>query len=139
MLAYVFAALLQTGCTTTKTEPQYAGAALFPPIQSPPRETPVRLGRGSILWGDHDTVYGLDTSFVGNIVNKEFRGSALSGVFHSTSGKARIFPGQMSGIINLNYGDTRIRGIQLALGANYAKSNQRIYGFQLAGLANNRS
>lgn len=136
VIAAVFAALTQTGCTTTRTEPQYAGASIFPPLQTPDRQTPVRLGRGSILWGDHDVVYGADTSFIGNIVNKEFVGSALSGVFHSTSGKANITGGQFSGLMNLNYGKTRIEGLQFTIGVNYARGDQRVIGIQFAALAN---
>lgn len=128
---------LQIGCTSTqKEEPKIAGAAFFPPIQYPSREVPIMADRTSIIVGDHDVVHGLDKSFVGNFVNKEFKGVALSGVFHSTRGKAEIMGLQVSTVANLNHGATTINCIQLAAGINYAGSNQSVYGFQLAGLGN---
>lgn len=129
--------LLQTACTSSPSkEPQYAGVALFPPIQDPDKGTPISLGRGSILWGDHDVVHGLDTSFVGNFVNKEFKGSALSGIFHTTRGTADINGWQVSLVLNNNLGKTRIGGVQFTAGVNYAGGDQRVVGVQMAALAN---
>ncbi len=128
--------LLQTACASDpKPEPQYAAFAIFPPLQSPMnKEEPVLVGRTSILWGSHDYVQGADVSLIGNFVNKEFRGSAGSLVFHSTSGKARIFAGQFSGVANFNHGDTKIEGFQFATAMNYAGGPQKVYGAQVGAL-----
>ncbi len=122
-------------CSTKRTDPPIAGFSIFPPLQYPFKDTPIRAGRVSWLWGNHDSVHGVDVGMIGNIVNKDFNGTAFSTIFHSTGGKATLW-GQMSGITNINRGKAEIEALQFAGITNIARGENIVYGLQFAGLAN---
>lgn len=129
--------MVLTACATPKLEaPPIAGTSIVPPIQYPNKNVPIRAGRASIFWGNHDSVHGTDVGILGNIVNKDFVGTSISGLFQSTNGTATILGLQLSGITNINRGKTHAAGVQAAGLFNISKGENNIYGVQLAALGN---
>jgi len=111
------------------------GLSLFPPLQFPPADFSIVGVRGSLIWGHHRDVYGLDFAAIGNRTDQDFIGLGVSGIFNWTEGNAKIFFLQGAGLVNVNSKKARIYGVQLAGAANYNSGDSATIGLQLA-LAN---
>lgn len=106
--------------------------AIVPPVQFPPEGYSITGARLSLLWGQHNDVYGIDVGLLGNITNQDFVGIAVAGGFNATHGTTRILGLQLAGVGNFNTNKTSVYGIQAAIVSNYNSAESQIYGLQLS-------
>ncbi|RYZ63017.1 MAG: hypothetical protein EOP09_18275, partial [Proteobacteria bacterium] len=73
---------------------------IAPPVQFPPADFNVTGIRGSVFWGRHRDVAGVDLALGGNITEQSFTGIAVSGLFNYTKGTTNAIFTQFAGITN---------------------------------------
>ncbi len=106
--------------------------SIVPPLQFPPEDFSVTGVRGSLLWGRHRDLYGIDLGILGNITEQTFVGVGISGIFNYTKGSTTILGLQLAGLGNYNTNKTNVFGLQAALGMNYNTAASTITGVQLS-------
>ncbi len=128
-LVLSLSALLCTSLANAAVSP--LGIAILSPVQFPSRDTSVAGVRGSVFWGHHKNVYGIDVGGIGNITDGEMVGVAVSGVFNLNKGHTTIIGLQAASIANINMQKLRVVGLQIAAG-NVNHSEANLIGLNLA-------
>lgn len=105
---------------------------LLPPVQFPSEDFTITGVRGSLLWGKHRDVYGLDLGLLGNVTDQAFVGVGLAGIFNATHGNTTILGLQAAGVTNINKNKTDVVGLQFAFGLNLNTATSSVTGLQLA-------
>lgn len=108
--------------------------AIVPPVQFPSSDFTVTGLRASLLYGQHQQVYGFDFGLIGNVTTQRFTGIAVSGLFNYTKGETTAIGAQLAGLTNMNSGKTNVYGVQAALGMNYNTAESSVTGLQLAAV-----
>ncbi len=109
--------------------------SIMPPVQFPPQDYSVTGLRGSIIYGKHRDLYGIDLGLIGNITEQDFVGIGVSGIFNYTKGTTTALGLQFAGITNVNTNKTRVVGLQIAGITNINSAESSVSGIQLS-LAN---
>ncbi len=110
-----------------------AALGLMPPIQFPPEDFTIVGLRLSMLYGQHQEVYGLDVGLLGNVTTQSFVGLAVAGGFNATKNTARVLGVQLAGGANVNRGKLTVIGLQAAL-ANINSGEASIVGVQFGAV-----
>lgn len=108
--------------------------AIVPPVQFPSSDFTVTGLRASLLYGQHQQIYGFDFGLIGNITTQRFNGIAVSGLFNYTRGETTAIGAQLAGLTNMNSGKTNVYGLQAALGMNMNTAESSVVGIQLAAV-----
>lgn len=106
--------------------------SIVPPVEFPADDFTITGLRASLIYGQHQDIYGVDLGLIGNVTTQTFAGIALSGVFNWTEGETTAIGAQIAGIVNYNKSKTNVYGVQGALGLNYNLGESSVTGLQLA-------
>ncbi len=107
--------------------------SLIPQAELPPSGYTITGIRANLLWGEHQTVYGIDVGTLINTTTQSVGGIQVAGGANINRGTATIVGLQAAGGANLNTNKVYVLGVQAALyNSNLAEST--IAGVQVGAI-----
>jgi len=112
------------------------GVSFIYPVQFPPVDESLTMGRFNLLYGYNKNLTGVDLGFIGNGLSGNLKGSQLSCFMNYVAGEADVIGIQATGLFNINLGKSKVRGVQLSGLANILNETSEVMGVQFSSITN---